>query len=349
MENNIIVTSVTGRRHKVLGKKNEDSYIIYDDDNISILAIADGCSKSPCGTKAAEATLEGIKKFALSSDIWTMKDKHKKEKLLSDLDNTFFAYPYPYADLQATCLVVIINKCINQYIAIGIGDCSCAVITSSELDVKMLISPFNILGQKNKTVFANDSAASATMKIETGDMSNVAGFVLVTDGAETFLDKNNLNNIQQLASLCVLNRGQAQEVLDKVVHTISEKEVDDITIVMVMNSENEKTRHIAEAICTTHIVEDTHPMLEDSVEYANVESIEDTIVVDGITEDVEVENKDSGLSLTLLTFLCTPKTAEELILNGYCMPGEVCNYMYPLLKEGIVKYENSFFSVVNGG
>lgn len=346
MENNIIATSITGRRHEALGKMNEDSYIIHDDERISVLALADGCSKSPCGTKAAEATLEGIKKFALSSDIWTMKDKHKKEKLLSDLDNAFFAYPYPYADLQATCLVVIINKYSNQFIAIGIGDCSCAVITSSELDAKMLINPFNILGQKNKTVFANDSAALGTMKIETGDMSNVAGFALVTDGADTFFEKNNLDNIQQLASLCVLNKGQAQEELDEIVHAISEKEVDDITIVMAMNSSNEKIRHIAEAICTAPIVEDVH---NNSVECVDVENIADTTVNDDVTEEMIVEDKDSGSPMTLLIFLCTPRTAEELILNGYCFPGEICNYMYPLIREGIVKYEDSFFSVVNGG
>ena len=58
---------------------------------------------------------------------------------------------------------------------------------------------------------------------------------------------------------------------------------------------------------------------------------------------------ESETSSAILNFLATPRTAEELVVAGYCIPSEVLSYIYPLIKEGFVVYDDYHFSTVKGG
>lgn len=329
---NIIGASITGRRHESLGKGNEDGFTVYEDDRIVILAVSDGCSESPCAKAAADSVLNALLEFGKVSDIWNMKPKQIRSELLRIVDRHLLAAPYDYELLASTCCLIVINKIANKYLAISIGDCSAAIINDS-LDPGMLLTAVNIFHHKDRTVFANSSAASAAMKIETGNMAGTAGFILITDGADTFFNQDKVNDIQQLASLCVLSKEQAQEALEKCVDALSEYSADDITIVIAMRSDDSNIHCVAEATCITPI---TH---------ANpAEDIPD----EDIPETTEESDKSDSGDTSLISFLKIPRTAEELILAGYCNPGEVVTYLYPFIREGLVTYTNYRFTSAKG-
>lgn len=329
---NIIGASITGRRHESLGKGNEDGFTVYEDDRIVILAVSDGCSESPCAKAAADSVLNALLEFGKVSGIWNMKPKQIRSELLRIVDRHLLATPYDYELLASTCCLIIVNKIANRYLAISIGDCSAAIINDS-LDPGMLLTAVNIFHHKDRTVFANSSAASAAMKIETGNMAGTAGFVLITDGADTFFNQDKINDIQQLASLCVLSKEQAQEALEKCVDALSEYSADDITIVIAMRSDDSNIHCVAEATSITPI---TH---------ANpAEDIPD----EDIPETTEKSDKSDSGDTSLISFLKIPRTAEELILAGYCNPGEVVTYLYPFIREGVVTYTNYRFTSAKG-
>lgn len=329
---NIIGASITGRRHESLGKGNEDGFTVYEDDRIVILAVSDGCSESPCAKAAADSVLNALLEFGKVSDIWNMKPKQIRSELLRVVDRHLLAAPYDYELLASTCCLIAINRIANKYLAISIGDCSAAIINNS-LDPGMLLTAVNIFHHKDRTVFANSSAASAAMKIETGSMIGTAGFVLITDGADAFFAQDKVNDIQQLAALCVLSKEQAQEALEKCVNVLSETSADDITLVMAMCSDDSNIQHVAEATCITPI---TH---------AN--SVEETPDED-IPEPAEKSAESDRGDTTLISFLKIPRTAEELILAGYCNPGEVVTYLYPFIRDGLVTYINYRFTSAKG-
>jgi len=329
---NIIGTSITGRRHESLGKDNEDGFTVYEDDRIVVLAASDGCSESPCAKAAADSVLNALLEFGKVSDIWDMKPKQIRSELLRIIDRHLLAAPYDYELLASTCCLITINKIAGKYLAISIGDCSAAIINDS-LDPGMLLTAVNIFHHKDRTVFANSSAASAAMKIETGSMVGTSGFVLITDGADAFFNQDKVNDIQQLASLCVLSKEQAQAALEKCVNVLSETSADDITIVMAMRSDDSNIRRVAEATCITPVTNDT-----------SVEDIPD----EDIPKSTEESDKSDSDDTTLISFLKIPRTAEELILAGYCNPGEVVTYLYPFIREGLVTYIDYRFNSAKG-
>lgn len=338
---NTVGLTATGRRHISMGKDNEDGYKVYEDDRLLALCVADGCSESPCAKAASEAVLKALIEFA-QGDIWEMKTKQIKTNVLKVIDKHLLAAPYEYRLLACTCALVVYNKLSDCMISLSIGDCQALVMTE-ELEPKQLLAPVNIFRHREHTVFANSSMAANAMKVEIGSASNIAGFILVTDGAERICEPANADDLIQLSSICVLSKEHAQTALtDHISNVIASTTNDDITAILAMRANNDRITSIAEATCNTSF--DT-PVIDeaDFDEYTTGEddageSIEDR---DNTTEPTA--------SSTLLSFLATPRTAEELVVAGYCNPSEVLSYLYPFIKEGFITYKDYHFSIVKGG
>lgn len=338
---NIIGCTVTGRRHESLGKENEDGYKVYEDHRILAGATADGCSESPCAKAASDAVLEALIEFA-RGDIWEMKPKQIKNKVLEVIDKHLTAAPYEYGLLACTCALFVTNKASNTYIALSIGDCQ-AVVMTDELEPKLLLAPVNIFRHRNHTVFANSSLAANAMKIEIGSASSLAGFVLITDGAERFFQASHADDLIQLSSMCILSKDQAQAALENhISNVLAAATNDDITIVMAMRTDSEDIQKVAGATCNTTI----EIAVNDDSQLDDYET-EDYVPDECMNE--EKNSTDSARSSELLDFLReAPRTAEELVVAGYCNPSEVVTSLCPLIKEGIVSYEDYHFASVGG-
>lgn len=337
---NTVGYTIAGRRHSSMGKDNEDGYEFFEDDRLLALCVADGCSESPCAKAASEAVLKALIEFA-QGDIWEMRAKQIKTSVLKVIDKHLLAAPYEYRLLACTCALMIYNKLSDSYIAISIGDCQALVMTE-ELEPKQLLAPVNIFRHREHTVFANSSMAANAMKVEIGSASNIAGFVLVSDGAEHLCEPANADDLVQLSSVCVLSAKHAQTALeDHVSNVIAPATNDDITVLLTMRSNSDRITSIAKATCNTVIETDAD---EEAVsEYMPDEDVAADIILD--TDD----SASSETSSTILNFLATPRTAEELVVAGYCIPSEVLSYIYPLIKEGFVVYDDYHFSTVKGG
>lgn len=338
---NTVGLTIAGRRHISMGKDNEDGYEVFEDERLLALCVADGCSESPCAKAASEAVLEALIEFA-QGDIWEMKAKQLKTSVLKTIDKYLLAAPYEYRLLACTCALVIYNKVSDSYISLAIGDCQALVMTE-ELEPKQLLAPVNIFRHREHTVFANSSMAANAMKIEIGSANNIAGFVLVSDGAESLCDPANADDLMQLSSICILSKENAQTALEEHISNVIAPTInDDITVLLTMRKNSDRITSIAEATCNT-IFDTPITDTEETDEYMTNEgnTDEDNIDRDDIAE--------AAPSSALLDFLETPRTAEELVVAGYCIPSEVLSYLYPLIKEGFISYSDYHFSAVKGG
>lgn len=332
MKFNSIYHSIPGRRHLSMGKENEDFVNVYESDTVVILAVADGCSESSCASSASKATVAAAIELAVNGDIWEMKQKAIRNEFLRVLDKHYLNCPYPYEDLAATTALIVINKVNNRFLAISIGDCSC-VILSKSLEPALLLQPLNLMRQRDRTVFANSSLASRSMRMETGVLDDVGGFVLITDGADALLEQECIPDIQQLTSLVVLSPKQAQAGLQTYINKLADQTSDDITIAITMRSDDPDIIRIAGATYASELVlgEDQDTPIE--VEYAT--AIDDS--------------GDAGTP-ALLRFLETPRTAEELLLSGYIdKEVEILTFLTPLLRNGLITYEDHRFIATKGG
>ena len=98
---------------------------------------------------------------------------------------------------------------------------------------------------------------------------------------------------------------------------------------MTMRSNSDRITNIAKATCNT--------VIETDADVAGDRILD--------TDDIAASETSSAI----LNFLATPRTAEELVVAGYCIPSEVLSYLYPLIKEGFVVYDDYHFSTVKGG
>lgn len=334
---NTIAYTTAGRRHLSLGKENEDNFSIYEDEKILVLAVADGCSDSPCAKAAADATLKALIEFGRNTDIFEMQPKEVKSNVIRFIDKYLLAEPYEYSLLACTCAAIVTNKISKKYCAISIGDCRANVITE-KLEPKRLLIPVNILRNREYTVFANSSVAMNWMKVESGSVStNIAGYVLVTDGADRLCDFSGYEELTKLSAACVLSKEYAQAALENyIADSIAPSTNDDITVVMAMRCDDRQITTTAQTKCNIDI---------------DVEEDDDSFVEDKVDEeqtDADADSSDNKMP-SLLTFLQIPRTAEELILAGYCTPSEVITYIFPLIKEGIVDYNDYRFTLSGGG
>lgn len=326
MKFNSVFNSVPGRRHLSMGMANEDYVNVYEDDVVLVLAVADGCSESTCAAPASEATVAAGIEFATNGSIWGMKQKAIRDEFIDVLDKHYNACPFVYGDLAATTALIVINKANKRFLAISIGDCSC-VILSKLLDPSLLLQPLNLLRQRDRTVFANSSLASRSMRIETGTLEDVGGFMLISDGADALLEQNHIPDIQQLASLAVLSPKQAQTELQTFISKLADHTSDDITIAITMRSDDADIIRIAGATYDSELV------LEDDQE--------NPIEVGGTAVD---DDSGDAETPTLLSFLKTPRTAEELILSGYVdKESAILTFLTPFISSGLIKYEDHHF------
>lgn len=328
MKFNSIYYTVPGRRHLSMGKGNEDFVNVYESETVLVYAVADGCSESTCAAPASEATVAAGIEFAMNGDIWAMKQKAMRDEYLRILDKHYLACPYPYEDLAATTVLLVINKVSDKYLAISIGDCSC-IILNRALEPALLLQPMNLLRQKDRTVFANSSLASRSMRMEMGAMDDVGGFILITDGADALIDQDHIPDLQQLTSLTVLSPKQAQGELQTYVGKLSETTSDDITVAITMRNDDPELIKIAGATYDSELI------------------LDDEQDVVSQTEDSILQLDDADDNESLLDFLRTPRTAEELVIAGYVnAEAALLTVLTPYLKDNLIRYEDHHFSAV---
>lgn len=351
MKFNINLASLTGRLHEHEGKLNEDAYKIFETDKLSIMAISDGCGSSPSAAPASKLTVQAAIDFSVDlfnkNELFSLSDKELKHRLVSFIRNKYRDSAFPYNELAATLIMVIIDKSTGRFLTMSLGDGSLLCVLNN-FEVKLLERPKNILFMKNRTYFFIDEISERMITVTRDSFNNKSGIIALvplTDGAQKIISLSQTNKVKNLACLNILNKKAAGKYLKKIAEKIySTYTNDDATIglISLTAEDSPEFENLARATCTA--VEYLEDALDEKFSDApNNEEVEEIILPDE-ENPTDVDNTDKPLSF--IEFLNTKGalTPEELIASGFVCKNNWLSTAVTLIRLGVIHYENGVFS-----
>ena len=232
--------SEQGRLHKKWQIPCQDKYCITENEEVQAAALADGAGSASFSHYGAEAVTKATCTWLCgnfdriyTSDSCEDVRKELLNLLSLELDQQVQSRDCNREDLASTLLAVGVKK--DQYIALHLGDGVIGYITDKKLGV--LSEPLN--GEfANETVFVTSENAVTSMKLFRGSLSDIKGFVLMTDGTGASLYRKKENELATAANHLFWNcacgeNSAAQDNLKEAVKLFTKRTVDDCGIVIM--------------------------------------------------------------------------------------------------------------------
>ena len=202
--------AVQGVGHEKTDTPCQDKTCIISANGVNVIALADGAGSAPMShfgaetvvNKTAEVLCSKFDEYFADSDGARVKtDMHKE--LVSELVRRAGELECSSSDLASTLLAVAVKN--DRYIIAHIGDGVIGYLKNDEL--KVASEPQN--GEfSNETVFVTSANALYEMRMMKGNIGDVTGLVLMSDGSEASLynkkDKYLAPVLKKIMRLCTL-------------------------------------------------------------------------------------------------------------------------------------------------
>ena len=232
--------SITGSEHELHRIPCEDVGAVFETEDLTVVAVSDGCSAYPNTDIAAELTIRGLNEFVHQHEKVIIQGRFSPDRfmkmLLIKLKHLYKEHcgKYPYHYMAATLAFLIINRTNDCYHLFSVGDSTVlSVDCLGRVSVRM--APYN----KNitSTVFCNSyEEAKSTYQYGKGNLSEDgrAAFLLLTDGAAAAPHYAYGELIQSLSKHDVFER---RIILKDFCKNLKNKTGDDITVALIMPEE----------------------------------------------------------------------------------------------------------------
>lgn len=238
-------SAVQGRRHRENDIPCQDKVASYSDEQITIIALADGagsCDNSDIGAQITVDTAVSEIKEHFDDIVGTDDVDDAKRMLLTPISQKLLdkasEMEVDYESLSSTLLAVAVKN--ETYLIFHVGD---GVIGYVKDDTPLVASiPFN--GEfANETDFCTTDTVYRTSKIMKGDASAIKSFILMSDGSEATYYVSKTKSLQQ--DLMRLPRWVAlfpqettsEDLHDALENYVSRKTGDDCSITLMVRSE----------------------------------------------------------------------------------------------------------------
>lgn len=239
---NTIQCAVQGRGHVNTGTPCQDKTYIKSENNVQIIALADGAGSARLSHLGAEFVTKQMCDI-LSNDFELYFQEEDgvaiKRKIINDLKNGLKVVAIHNScevkDLASTLLVVAIKE--GKYIIIHVGDGVIGYLKNNLL--KVASYPEN--GEfANTTVFVTSDDALTTMKILKGTLGDIEGFALMSDGTEnSFFSKKDKTLAPVLKKIMDLTRILDIQYLEKEItksfeEVVKKNTIDDCSLALIV-------------------------------------------------------------------------------------------------------------------
>lgn len=183
---------VCGRGHEKTSMPCQDKTFFSNINNVEIISLADGAGSAKLSHYGAETVIKAASEFISNNfDTLISNDDGKQVKinilnyLLKSLKSKSEELSCDLKDLASTFLMVAVKD--DVFLIAHVGDGVIGYLKGDEL--KIASKPEN--GEfANTTVFVTSKDAVSSMKLFKGNLDDVSGFVLMSDGtAESFYHK----------------------------------------------------------------------------------------------------------------------------------------------------------------
>ena len=249
-----------GRRHAAEQDPDlricQDYADSYSDENVTIIAVADGKSgkNSPqAAVTAARANVDAVIAFFRDPATWRIAEKNDfKETALRMLNKALEAAAdgaFRFEALRATISAVAV-RANGEFLAISIGDGTVAAL-DREMHPTILLPPYREGARGNRTVYTNDlNGSKAHMSVWGGTLpqSNFIAFTAFTDGADSLTRrKEESTNVLRMAAACTLF-GSGNAYISEAIGEIADTYTKDDVALAILTVESDETYATAKNI-----------------------------------------------------------------------------------------------------
>lgn len=239
----IIQCAVQGRSHIKTNIPCQDKTFAIEKDGVTVISLADGAGSARLSHFGAERATSFIcndfsKNFDhyFSSEDGVSVKKELISKVILSLNNLSKELNCELRDLASTLMFVAVKD--DKFIIAHIGDGVVGYLKNNEM--KIASQPEN--GEfTNTTVFTTSKDALMTMKLIKGNIGQVEGFVLMSDGTEASLynkrEKKLADVLKKIMNLCVVIGEEKieEQLISSFESTIKQATTDDCSIILMVN------------------------------------------------------------------------------------------------------------------
>jgi serine/threonine protein phosphatase PrpC len=236
-----ISCEVQGRGHIKSASPCQDKTIVCSRNGVSIIALADGAGSAKLSHFGAECVINSASDFIADNFFSLIENSDGRQvKLLiletinADLEKIAEEHECTLNDLASTLLLVAVSS--DRYIIIHIGDGIIGYLDGT--DLKIASFPDN--GEyPNITTFVTSKSALASMRLFKGNINDISGFIIMSDGTEQSLyhkSTKTLSNatIRLMHRNCLLNtKTMKNQLHNTLVSLISNNTEDDCSIAIL--------------------------------------------------------------------------------------------------------------------
>lgn len=314
--------TTAGKRTVINGMQNQDNITVYEDDNILLVCVSDGCTNAEYPVEAGK--INGQVAIKASKVIWTMPEKKVKQYLSDCYNEVFSNTDFPYRQLCATTAFIMINKAIGAYRAFSVGD-TAVLSYNSTGQFRMFLEPVNAF-RKSATYFTNDSlSVKKFSQFRQGTTDDIAGFVIYSDGAESIAQPP-YTDIKRLVSSAYCSDEAFSKENTKLFEKLRELDDDDISIAILAVSDD---------VIPVNMKQIYSGFSPDFV--TETEKTEQNIDID-ILEDKqpEVMLKDVSEKADFINFLREPRYLNEIVSSKIIEKDDIVKTLVDFVRRGIV-------------
>lgn len=239
-----VQSAVQGRGHLSSGTPCQDKTFSVVKDGCSVCALADGAGSASHSHFGADAVTRAICNFMAENFDFVINEGNGvaiKKRILEVvggcLEKLSREQGCALKDLASTLLFVAVKS--GKFVICHVGD----GVVGYYKDGRVLVASHPENGEfANTTVFTTSTNAIACMKLFKGDLKQISGFVLMSDGTEnSFYNKRNkvlspsLVRLFKLVSVCdadIMSRG----LYNTLENCVKPKTSDDCSMVLMLRS-----------------------------------------------------------------------------------------------------------------
>lgn len=320
--------TIAGTRTIINGMQNQDNITVYEDDNIVLACVSDGCTNADYPVEASR--MNGQVAVKVSKVIWSMPEKKAKQYLCECYNEIFSNSDYSYKQLCATTAFVMINKTTGAYRAFSVGD-TAVLSYNANGQFRMFLEPVNAF-RKSATYFTNDGLSVRKFsQFRQGTIDDIAGFVIYSDGAES-ISEPPYTDIKRLVSSAYVSDETFDKENANLFGKLKELDDDDISIAMIA---------ISDDVILNNMREHYNGFSPSSAEISAAEpqaaqNIDIPVPEPPQSEPQPVKTPAKQEATDFLGFLRIPRSLDEILSSNLIAETDVVQTLTELVRQEVI-------------
>ena len=328
---NMIHCEVQGRGHEKSNLPCQDKTCVLCDNGVHVIALADGAGSAKLSHYGAECVTYEIANLLCKAfdDFYNSQDGVSVKKqfisyILDKLKSEASEFDCELTDLASTLLMAAVKD--DKFILLHLGDGVIGYVKANE--VKVASAPDN--GEfANTTFFTTSQDALVHLRLFKGELKDISGFVLMSDGTEAALYNKKSNaivpGVLKIMNLCsTIEPKKVELMLFKSFENVIKKATSDDCSIAIMTKDDGDFKGY------------NRLSFEEKLQFLNIDTTRSLN-----TQKLQIKKYD-----LLLNYLEEPHSLEQISKKIKVKENTALKRLEPLLKLNLITFENNLYQAM---